>query len=51
MANVQHRFEDRTMPAPFRIGFLLFPNITHLDLTGPHEVLSQMPGAEIHLIW
>ncbi len=39
------------MSAPFRIGFLLFPNITQLDLTGPHEVLSMMPGAEIHLIW
>ncbi len=39
------------MAAPFRIGFLLFPNITQLDLTGPHEVLSQMPGAEILLIW
>src|ERR1044071_6840282 len=39
------------MAAPFRIGFLLFPNITQLDLTGPHEVLSQMPGAELHLIW
>ncbi|MBI3759431.1 MAG: DJ-1/PfpI family protein [Deltaproteobacteria bacterium] len=39
------------MATPFRIGFLLFPNITQLDLTGPYEVLSQMPGAEIHLIW
>jgi cyclohexyl-isocyanide hydratase len=39
------------MTAPFRIGFLLFPNITQLDLTGPHEVLSKLPGAKIHLIW
>lgn len=35
----------------FRIGFLLFPNITQLDLTGPHEVLSKLPGAAVHLIW
>jgi cyclohexyl-isocyanide hydratase len=35
----------------FRIGFLLFPNITQLDLTGPHEVLSKLPGAKVHLIW
>jgi cyclohexyl-isocyanide hydratase len=35
----------------FRIGFLLFPNITQLDLTGPHEVLSKLPGAVVHLIW
>src|SRR5947209_11118224 len=39
------------MTAPFRIGFVLFPNIMQLDLTGPHEVLSQVPNAEIHLLW
>ncbi len=39
------------MTAQFRIGFLLFPNITQLDLTGPHEVLSKLPGAKVHLIW
>ena len=32
------------------IGFLLFPNVTQLDLTGPYEVLSMMPGAVMHLI-
>jgi len=36
---------------PFRIGFLLFPNITQLDLTGPWEVLSQMPHAQLFLVW
>src|SRR5262245_14889298 len=35
----------------FRIGFLVFPAITQLDLTGPHEVFARMPGTEIHLIW
>lgn len=39
------------MSDTFRIGFLLFPNITQLDLTGPHEVLSKLPGAKVHLIW
>ena len=39
------------MPAPFRIGFLVFPNITQLDLTGPYEVFAQMPGAELYLVW
>jgi len=34
-----------------QIGFLVFPNIMQLDLTGPLEVLAQMPGAEIHLVW
>ena len=36
---------------PFRIGFLLFPNLTLLDLTGPYEVLSKIRGAELFLIW
>ena len=35
---------------PFRIGFLLFPRLTQLDLTGPYEILSRMPGAEMHLV-
>jgi cyclohexyl-isocyanide hydratase len=39
------------MSSPFRVGFLLFPDITQLDLTGPYEVLRQMPGAEVHLVW
>jgi len=35
---------------PFRAGFLLFPRLTQLDLTGPFEVLRSLPGAELHLI-
>jgi cyclohexyl-isocyanide hydratase len=35
----------------FRIGFVLFPGMTQLDLTGPYEVLARLPGAEIHLVW
>lgn len=35
---------------PFRIGFLLFPRLTQLDLTGPYEILSRLPGAELHLV-
>jgi cyclohexyl-isocyanide hydratase len=34
---------------PFRIGFLLFARLTQLDFTGPYEILSRMPGAEMHL--
>lgn len=29
-----------------RIGFLLFDNLTQLDLMGPLQVLSRLPGAE-----
>lgn len=39
------------MSKPVAIGFLVFPNITQLDLTGPFEVLSMMPGAQMHLVW
>ncbi|MFT5448113.1 MAG: cyclohexyl-isocyanide hydratase [Gammaproteobacteria bacterium] len=37
--------------APFHVGFLLFPNITQLDMTGPFEVLSRMPGAKVDVLW
>lgn len=39
------------MNDPLHIGFLLFPNVTQLDLTGPAQVLSRVPGAQVHLIW
>ena len=30
-----------TPPAPFHVGFLLYPGLTQLDLTGPAQVLSR----------
>jgi len=35
----------------FRIGFLAFPAMTQLDLTGPLQVFANLPGAEIRVIW
>jgi len=35
---------------PFRIGLLLFPNLTQFDLAGPYEVFARMPGSEVHLV-
>jgi cyclohexyl-isocyanide hydratase len=32
------------------IGFLIFPNLTQLDFTGPLQVLSRMPGARTHIV-
>lgn len=29
------------------IVFSLFPGVTHLDFTGPHQVFSRLPGAKI----
>lgn len=34
-----------------RIGLLLFPRLTQLDLTGPFEVFARVPGARVHLLW
>jgi len=36
---------------PLHIVALLFPNVTQLDLTGPAQVLSRVPGATVHLAW
>ncbi len=35
----------------FRIGLLIFPDITQLDATGPYEVFIKFPDAEVRLIW
>jgi cyclohexyl-isocyanide hydratase len=39
------------MSAPLQIGLMLFPKVTQLDLTGPVQVFSSVPGAKVHLIW
>lgn len=33
-----------------RIGFVLFPRLTQLDLTGPYEVFGRLPEAEVLLV-
>jgi len=39
------------MSAPLQIGLVIFPRVTQLDLTGPVQVFSSVPGAKVHLIW
>jgi len=34
-----------------QIGFLLFPKVQQLDLTGPYDVLASLPDVQVHLIW
>jgi cyclohexyl-isocyanide hydratase len=34
-----------------QIGFLLFPQVQQLDLTGPYDVLASLPDVNVHLIW
>ncbi|KVO99110.1 dimethylglycine dehydrogenase [Burkholderia ubonensis] len=33
------------------IGFLVFPGVQQLDLTGPHDVLASLPDTAAHLVW
>lgn len=39
------------MADPLHIAFLLFPNVTQLDLTGPAQVLSRLGDARLDLVW
>jgi cyclohexyl-isocyanide hydratase len=39
------------MSTPLQIGVVIFPRVTQLDLTGPVQVFSAVPGAKVHLIW
>ena len=32
------------------MGFVLFPNVTQLDFTGPLQVLARAPGAKVHIV-
>ncbi|WP_247258176.1 isonitrile hydratase [Pseudomonas moorei] len=34
-----------------QIGFLLFPQVQQLDLTGPYDVLASLPDVKVHLVW
>ena len=36
---------------PVRVAFLVYPNVTQLDLTGPAQVLSRLGDASIDLVW
>jgi len=39
------------MSTALQIGIVLFPRVTQLDFTGPLQVFSSVPGAQVHLIW
>ncbi len=34
----------------FDIGFVIFPDLTQLDFTGPLQVLHRLPGATTHIV-
>jgi cyclohexyl-isocyanide hydratase len=33
------------------IGLVIFPDMTHIDITGPLQVLHFLPNRQIHLLW
>ena len=42
---------NRGMTRPIKFVSLLFPHVTQLDLTGPVQFFSRLPGATIDLAW
>src|SRR5258708_2097275 len=48
---VKQNFGEVVMSEPLQIGLVIFPKVTQLDLTGPVQVFSSVPGAKMHLIW
>jgi len=34
------------MSEPFRTVFAIYDDMTHLDFTGPHQVLCRLPNSE-----
>lgn len=33
------------------IGLIIYPDMTQLDITGPHQVFSSMPNTQVLLLW
>src|SRR5215813_12919093 len=34
----------------FNVGFVIFPDLTQLDFTGPQQVLARLPGSTMHIV-
>lgn len=34
----------------FNVGFVIFPDLTQLDFTGPLEVLARLPQSAVHIV-
>ena len=35
---------------PFNVGFVIFPDLTQLDFTGPQQVLARLPESAMHIV-
>ena len=36
--------------AVFKVGFVIFPDLTQLDFTGPQQVLARLPDSAMHIV-
>ena len=34
----------------FNVGFVIFPDLTQLDFTGPQQVLARLPESRMHIV-
>lgn len=34
----------------FNVGFVIFPDLTQLDFTGPQQVLARLPNSAMHIV-
>ena len=34
----------------FNVGFVIFPDLTQLDFTGPQQVLARLPDSTMHIV-
>lgn len=37
--------------APYNIGLVIFPKMTQIDITAPHQVFSFLPNTTVHFLW
>ena len=40
-----------TVSQKYIIGLVFYPGMTSLDILGPHQVFSALPGVKLHRIW
>jgi hypothetical protein len=37
-------------PSGYTLGFVIFPELTQLDFTGPQQVLARLPKSAMHIV-
>jgi len=42
--------EEGATMSLFNVGFVIFPDLTQLDFTGPQRVLARLPDSAMHIV-